>query len=115
MVPVLNPDIFLFAAIGDTEKVLEEISKNPRLLNFKDELKRTVLYVTARCGFYDTTEALLRKKADVNQKQADESTPLHAAAFYGQNLIVNLLLVHSADPSLKNKHGNTPADEFTHT
>ncbi len=28
-------------------------------------------------------------------------------------MIVKLLLVHGADPTLKNKHGNTPADEST--
>ncbi len=62
-----NPDIFLYAAIGHTEKVLEEISKNPSLLNSVDELERTVLYLTARCGFYDTTEALIKMGADIHK------------------------------------------------
>lgn len=110
---IKNPTIFLYAAIGHTGKVLEEISKNERLLNSEDEYKRTVIYLTARAGFYDTTEALIFKKAEVNRKQADDSTSLHAAAFYEQKLIVKLLLAYGADPSIKNKHGNTPADEST--
>ncbi len=75
---IQNPDIFFFAAIGYSEKVIDEISKNPSLLDSVDELKRTVLYLAARCGFYDTTKALIGKGASVNQKQADGSTPLHA-------------------------------------
>ena len=108
---IQKPDIFFFAAIGYTEKVIDEISKNPSLLDSVDELKRTVLYLAARCGFYDTTKALIGKGASVNQKQAGDSTPLHGAAFYGHSLVVKLLLVHGADPSLKNKLGSTPADE----
>lgn len=108
---IKNPDIFFFAAIGHTKKVLAEISKQPQLLNSKDELQRSLLYLTARSGFYDTTEALIKKGVRIDERQADDSTSLHAAAFYGQSLIVKLLLVHGADASLKNKHGNTPADE----
>lgn len=106
-----KPDIFTFAAIGHTEKVLEEISRNPRLLNSADELCRPLLYYTSCSGFYDTTKALLKRGAKIDQKQADDSTPLHAAAFYGQSSIVKLLLVRGADPSLKNEAGNTPVEE----
>ncbi len=108
---IKTPDIFFFAAIGNTKKVIDEISKNPSLLDSVDELERTVLYLAARCGFYDTTKALIGKGASVNQKQAGDSTPLHGAAFYGHSLVVKLLLVHGADPSLKNKRGSTAADE----
>ena len=106
-----NPDIFTYAAVGHTKAILAEISKDPKLLNSVDELERTLLYHTARSGFYDTTKALLKEGALIDQQQADNSTPLHAAAFYGQSLIVKLLLVHGADPSIKNNHDSTPVDE----
>jgi ankyrin repeat protein len=57
------------------------------------------------------SEALLKRGAKIDQKQAGGSTPLHGAAYYGQSLIVKLLLAHGADPSLKNVFGNTAADE----
>ena len=105
------PDIFFFAAIGHREKVIAEIEKDPSQVSSVDELKRTVVYLAARCGFSDIVETLVRKGADVNHKQLDNSTPLHVAAFYGQKDIVTLLLVYGADPTLKNKHGNTPVSE----
>lgn len=108
---IVHPDIFTYASIGDTEKVLAEISKDSLLLTSVDELKRTALYLTSRGGFYDTVKAILEKGARVDQRQADDSTSLHVASFYGQSSVVKLLLIYGADPSLKNIHGNTPVDE----
>ena len=104
-------DVFMLAAIGHTNQLLREIARNKSLIDRVDSRGRTVLYLVARCGFYDTTEALLKGGATVNKVQADGSTPLHGAAFYGQASIVKLLLVYGADPKVKNKWGNTPADE----
>jgi hypothetical protein len=42
---------------------------------------------------------------------SDQSTPLHAAAYYGHGLICVLLISHGADASAINVHGNTPTDE----
>ena len=106
-----EPDIFTFAAVGDTEKILAEISENPDLLNSVDEANRSLLYHTSRSGFYDATLALLEKGAKIDQKQAFHSTPLHGAAYYGHGSIVKLLLTHGADPNIKNACGNTPVDE----
>lgn len=104
-------DIFTIASVGDTDGLLAEIAWNESLLKATDERNNTVLYLTARCGFYDTTEALLKKGARVNDKQVDGSTPLHGASYYGHRLIVELLLCYDADATMKNKWGNTPADE----
>ena len=104
-------DVFVMAAVGDTRKLLREISRNKALLKSADEHGRTLLYLTARSGFYDTTEALLKEGAPVNEKQVDGSTPLHGASYYSQRLIVELLLKYGADPTIKNKWGNTPMDE----
>ena len=104
-------DVFVLAAAGDTKRLLCEISRNKALLKSADEHGRTLLYLTARSGFYDTTEALLKEGAPVNEKQVDGSTPLHGASFYCQRLIVELLLKYGADPGIKNKWGNTALDE----
>ena len=111
MYQIQNRDIHFYAAIGHTEMVLDKITSDPSLVDSADEQKRRALYLSARCGFCDTTEALIRMGANVNHQQLDDSTPLHAAAFYGQKQIVEMLLVYGADPSLKNKHESTPADE----
>ncbi len=108
---VKKKDIFYYAAIGDKEKVIKEIDSNSELSGASDTKKRTVLYLAARCGFDDLIETLVRKGANVNHRQIDNSTPLHVAAFYGQYSIVKILLVYGADPTLKNNAGNTPVDE----
>ena len=40
---------------------------------------------------------------------------LHAASYYGQHVIVELLPRSGADPTVKNKWKNTPADEAPST
>ena len=92
---VETPDIFFFAAIGHSDKVIAEIEKDPGLVKSVDKIQRTVLYIAARCGFSDIVEPLVQKGADVNHKQRENSTPLHVAAFYGQKDIVKLLLVYA--------------------
>ena len=104
-------DVIVIAAVGDTARLLSEISRNKSLLTVTDEHSHTLLYLTARSGFYDTTEALLHNGVPVNQKQVDGSTPLHAASFYGQRHVVELLLRYGADPTIMNRWGNTPSNE----
>ena len=104
-------DVVVLAAVGATAALLARVSRDKSLLTLTDEHKHTLLYLTARSGFYDTTEALLKIGVPVNERQVDGSTPLHAASFYGQRLVVELLLRYGADASITNKWGNTPADE----
>ena len=106
-----HPDAVVYAVTGDTTKLLAEISRNNHLLRATGEHNHTLLYLTARSGFYDTCEALLKVGAPVNCQQVDGSTPLHGASFYGHRIIVELLLEYGADPTVKNKWGNTPVDE----
>lgn len=48
---------------------------------------------------------------EINQIQANGSTALHAACFYGHEEIVKLLLDHGASRSITNKHQCLPYDE----
>lgn len=104
-------DVIVLAAVGNTTSLLARLSKDKALLTHTDEHNHNLLYLTARSGFYDTTEALLKMGISVNKKQVDGSTPLHAASFYGQRLIVELLLRYGADATIKNRWGFTPVDE----
>ena len=77
----------------------------------KDVLKRSLLYLAARNGYYDICEFLIKKGININDIQKDGSTPLHGASFYGQDLIVKLLIDYGADITIKNKFGNLASDE----
>ena len=67
-------DVIVLAAIGATTRLLAQIRKNKGLLTSIDEHKHTLLYLTARSGYYDTTEALLKMGVQVNETQVDDST-----------------------------------------
>ena len=108
---IKHRDVVVCAVTGDTTKLMTEVSQNISLLTATVEHNHTLLYITARSGFYDTCEALLKKGAPVNCQQVDGSTPLHGASFYGHRIIIELLLEYGADPTVKNKWGNTPVDE----
>jgi ankyrin repeat protein len=53
---------------------------------------------------------LLDAGADVNLKSSTWDTPLHIAAYAGNNDIVKLLIEHGADVNAKNMMGKTPLD-----
>jgi ankyrin repeat protein len=51
---------------------------------------------------------LIAKGADVNGRRKDGLTPLHSAAYRGHLRVLNLLLAHGADPTLKGFDGTSP-------
>ena len=110
-VSCIGSGAFFYAIIGHTKLLLKEIKRDPKVLTSVDAQNRSLLYITARSGYYDTTKSLLSNGASPNQAQANASTPLHGAAFYGQKDIVSLLLECGADPTRKNHFNVTPADE----
>ena len=97
--------------MGDLYSLKNAINYNKNLLYLKDNLQRSLLYLSARNGYFNLTEFLIKKGIDINDVQKDGSTALHGAAFYGQALIVQLLIEHGIDINIKNKYGHTAADE----
>ncbi|MCC6187440.1 MAG: ankyrin repeat domain-containing protein [Anaerolineales bacterium] len=55
-------------------------------------------------------ELLLRHGADANAQQEGGYTPLHEAAFHGEQILAELLLAHGADPRRATDEGQTPFD-----
>lgn len=104
-------DCFYCTVIGDLNALKYNIDYNKKLLYKKDDLKRSLLYLSARNGYYNLTEYLLKKGINVNEVQRNGSTALHGAAYYGQKLIIQLLIDHGIDTSIKNEFGHTAADE----
>ena len=93
--------------MGDLNSLKNAINYNKNILNLKDDLKRSLLYLSARNGYFNLTEFLIKKGANINDVQKDGST----AAFYGQELIVQLLIEYGIDIKIKNRFGHTAADE----
>ena len=91
---------------------MESIYKeNRNILKEKDELKRNLLYIAARNGYYDICEFLLEEGMDPNETQKNKSTPLHGAAFYNHFSICKLLLEYGARVTLENKDGHLAIEE----
>ncbi|CAF0810978.1 unnamed protein product [Rotaria sordida] len=108
---VNTEDHFYYVTTGNYESFVKEIRKQKSLLNERDEYGRTLLYIAARNGFHNICHFLLRAGCNINEIQIDGSTALHAAAFYGHQSIVELLLEYEANPKIRNKFGNKPQEE----
>ena len=108
---VKNKDQFYYCHVGGFDELKYIIEKKPSLINKKDNLGRSLLYIAARNGYIDICEYLLRKGANVNEKQNTDSTPLHGASFYGNIFVVRLLLEYGAQTNIKNIYSNYPENE----
>jgi ankyrin repeat protein len=53
---------------------------------------------------------LLAHGADVQARQEGGFTPLHNAAFEGEEEMIRLLLAHGSDRAARSDAGKTPAD-----
>lgn len=80
---VKNKDCFYYSTIGDLNLLKSQIEHNKYLLYIKDSLNRSLLYLSARNGYFNITEYLIKKGININEVQKDGSTALHGAAFYG--------------------------------
>ena len=81
------------------------------LLNYKDPLKRNLLYIAARNGHTRICEYLINKGMEINEIQSTGSTPLHGAVYYGQTNVVKLLLNYGAKTNIKNNFNHFTIDE----
>jgi ankyrin repeat protein len=55
-------------------------------------------------------EYLIGLKGDVNAVDADGDTPLHDAAKFGHDAVVDALLKAGADKAIRNKEGKSATD-----
>ena len=108
---VKKKDCFYYTVIGDLTSLKIAISKNKNLIYEKDGLGRSLLYLAARNGYFNLTEYLIKKGSNINEVQKGGSTALHGAAFYGQELVVQLLIEYGIDINIKNEFDSTAAEE----
>ena len=108
---VKNLDQFYCVHVGYLEGLKNIIDNNPPLIHKKDHMGRSLLYLAARNGYMNICYYLLQKGANINETQGSGITPLHGASFYGNDLVVQLLLQYGADTTVKNKFSNYAFEE----
>jgi hypothetical protein len=108
---VKKKDCFYYTVVGDLNSLRRCIERNKNLLYEKDGLKRNLLYLSARNGYFNLTEYLIKKGININEVQSCGSTALHGAAYYGQELVIQLLIENGIDTKIKNNFGSTADEE----
>ena len=110
------------AAYIGSAKLVQNLLNAGANLNAKNIKEETPLYILMRAlyekpidtghkkmkDFENIVDILITKGADVNTKDSDGWTPLHAATFQGRINIVKRLLGAKADPNVVGVNVSTP-------
>ncbi|KAG5855454.1 hypothetical protein ANANG_G00049220 [Anguilla anguilla] len=99
-----------FAAGYNRVAVVEFLLQHGADVHAKDKGGLVPLHNACSYGHYEVAELLVIHGAVVNVADLWKFTPLHEAAAKGKYEICKLLLQHGADPTKKNRDGNTPLD-----
>ncbi|KAK9965131.1 hypothetical protein ABG768_004240 [Culter alburnus] len=99
-----------FAAGYNRVAVVEYLLQHGADVHAKDKGGLVPLHNACSYGHYEVAELLVIHGAVVNVADLWKFTPLHEAAAKGKYEICKLLLQHGADPTKKNRDGNTPLD-----
>ncbi|KAK9400702.1 tankyrase-2 [Crotalus adamanteus] len=99
-----------FAAGYNRVSVVEYLLQYGADVHAKDKGGLVPLHNACSYGHYEVAELLVKHGAVVNVADLWKFTPLHEAAAKGKYEICKLLLQHGADPTKKNRDGNTPLD-----
>lgn len=102
-------DVFNASAAGQTGAALQQIERDPALLESHSGDGWTPLHLAAFFGHRDLANALLDRGADINSRSTNamKNTPLHAAAAGGHTPLVEFLLKQGADPNATQEGGWT--------
>jgi len=103
---------------GDLEKVKMLVENTPELVNSKDELGRTPIFIANRYGQIEVFKFFIVKGADVNIKDNNGNNTLHNAVMSGFNYLteaaneyakefVEILLENGVDVKGKNNRGDS--------
>ena len=102
--------IFEASATGKINNILRLLARDPQLVNAYNEDGFQALGLASYFGHYDVAEYLIKAGAPVNAPSRNDlkAAPIQSAAAAGQTKIVELLLKHKADPSIREQGGYTP-------
>ncbi|XP_061565179.1 poly [ADP-ribose] polymerase tankyrase-2-like [Cololabis saira] len=99
-----------FAAGYNRLAVVQFLLQHGADVHAKDKGGLVPLHNACSYGHYEVAELLVLHGAVVNVADLWKFTPLHEAAAKGKYEICKLLLQRGADPTRKNRDGNTPLD-----
>ncbi|XP_059386139.1 poly [ADP-ribose] polymerase tankyrase-2-like [Carassius carassius] len=99
-----------FTAGYNRVAVVEYLLQHRADVHAKDKGGLVPLHNACSYGHYEVAELLVIHGAVINVADLWKFTPLHEAAIKGKYEICKLLLQHGADPTKKNRDGNTPLD-----
>ena len=72
---------------------------------------KEIYYILQQEMIFLIFELLLKNGININEPLKDRSTPLHGAAFYNQEIIVQLLLEYGAKTNIKNNFNALVSDD----
>jgi ankyrin repeat protein len=102
----------MYSAYDGRTEILKLLLANGAEVNLKDNAGRTALMMASSGPFPDAVTLLLDKFADPNiTDRVDHFSAIMFAASEGQLEVVKILLSRGADPSFKDKDGDT-AESF---
>jgi ankyrin repeat protein len=102
----------LFQAVTDGNiAIVSELLDNGAEVNARDKSQETPLHFAAREHQIEIAKLLLNRGALVDAQDLHGNTPLGGAVFASRGRPEMILLLnHSADKTLKNKHGVSPEE-----
>ena len=97
------------AAYANNSALVNELLKQGAELEWRnpDDWCKTALAIACGRGSYEAAEALCAHGAELDARSNFQMTPLMLAAVNGRTKICEMLLALGADPSLKDKDGET--------
>jgi ankyrin repeat protein len=102
--------IFEAAATGKINNILRLLARDPQLVNAYASDGFQALGLASYFGHYDVAEYLIKAGAPINSPSRNglKAAPIQSAAAAGHAKIVELLLKHGADPTVREQGGYTP-------
>ncbi len=98
---------------GDLDVVKQAIDGGMDVNARNPQFGEPMLSTAALMGHTEIMTFLLEKGADINVRNGDGNTPLHAAAFLGRADAVELLLEHGVDANVRNNGGGSAIESAT--
>jgi ankyrin repeat protein len=96
----------LAALVGKHIRVAEILLRHGANVDIRGLRERAPLHEAI--ANVDMVQSLLDKGADVNCRQDDLRTPLHLAAYHGEQNVARVLVEHKADVDSQDNEGKTP-------
>ena len=101
--------LFQIAVENNKLTIVKQLVKKNIDVNAKDPNKWTALHIASRDNYMDIASYLINYcNANVNDFDRVNNTPLHIASQYGNQEIVQLLIINHADINYVNSEGWTP-------